>query len=158
EVPPLVDRIGPQRREDVLRDELAADIHDLHGVRAAAPRFRPHLVEVVSLTDIGDDRHDLRAVALLQPGDNDRGVEPSAVGQRHSLGTGHRPPPAAASPASAPTALRAASRVTIASSMSSRCTISGGTKRTAFGCTLLTSNPRSRQAATTRSEGPLSPI
>ncbi len=145
EVPAPVDRIRPQRGEDVVRHELAANIHHLDRVGPAAPRLRLHLVEVVPLADVGHDGDDRAAIPLLQPGDDHRGVEAAAVGQGHALGLDHRPHltgpaagPAAAFPASAPTALNTDPRIAIASSISARSTMSGGTNRMAFGCTLLT--------------------
>ena len=91
EVPALVDGVRPQRGEDVLRHELAANVHHLDRIGAAAPRLGSHLVEVVPLADVGHDGDDRAAVPFLEPGDDHGGVEAAAVGQGYPLGLDHRP-------------------------------------------------------------------
>ena len=69
QIPAFVDRVGPQRAADILGDEEPPHVHDVHRVRAALSRLGADLVEVVALSDVGDDRDDPTAgVLFLEPG------------------------------------------------------------------------------------------
>ena len=90
----LVDRVGAEHRKHVVADELLAQVLDEDVLRLDAEQDR--LVargrQLLALAEIGREGDDLGAVGLLQPLQDDRGVEPARIGEHHFLhaGFGHR--------------------------------------------------------------------
>ena len=83
EIDALVERVGAEHREDVIARERLAQILDVDLPRAE--RFRPGARgrQFLALADVGGEGDDLAAVALLQPAQDDRRVEPAGVGEYH---------------------------------------------------------------------------
>ena len=83
----LVDRVRPQHREAILLGELLAQIHDDDFIRAALVGLVLDAFELVALAQLGGERDQLHAgVALLEPGKNDGGIQPAAVGEDDFFG------------------------------------------------------------------------
>ena len=77
----LVDRSGAQDAPEVLRRELLPRVDEVEVARARGERLLLQARGLLGLADVDGDRHDLAAVVLLEPGDDDRRVEASRVGE-----------------------------------------------------------------------------
>ncbi len=77
----LVDRIGAKHRENVVTRKLLAQILDVDLLDARRHGLGPRRLHLFTLTDIGGERHDLAAILVLEPFQNDGGVQPAGVGQ-----------------------------------------------------------------------------
>jgi len=78
----VVDRARAQRREDEIADELLAEVLDVALLGAGGDRLladAPQLLTILS--DVSGDADDACVVVLTQPGDNDRRVETTGVGE-----------------------------------------------------------------------------
>ena len=84
EVLPLVDRVRPEHREDEVTGELLPEVVDEDGRRTEELRLPARGPELLALSEIGGERHHLAAVVLLQPSEDDGGVEAAGVGE-HDL-------------------------------------------------------------------------
>ena len=82
----LVDRVGPQHREDEVPHELLPEVHDVDGRRAGAQRLLADRQQLLALAEVGAERDHLAAVALDQPAEDHRGVEPARVREDDALG------------------------------------------------------------------------
>src|SRR5262249_25143675 len=82
----LVDGARAQRRPDVIADEFFAQIFDVSGRGASSEGLLASGFQVFLLADVADDGDDFAAVVLLQPGNDDGGVEPSGVRKYNFLG------------------------------------------------------------------------
>ena len=84
----VVDRAGAKRREDEGLDELLAQVFDVAFVGAGGDRLGANAGELLAaLTDVGGDADDAAArVVLLEPGNDDRGIEPAGVGENNGAG------------------------------------------------------------------------
>jgi hypothetical protein len=71
------------------RDELLAQVLDEDLLDAEHLGLAPGRLEFVALAEVGGEGHDLAGVGLLQPFEDDRGVEPARIGEHHLLDTGH---------------------------------------------------------------------
>ena len=87
EIEPLVLRVRPEHREDVVAHELLAQIldEDVLVLDAEELRLAPRRLELLALAEIGREGHDLAAVGGLQPFQDDRGVEPAGIGEHDLL-------------------------------------------------------------------------
>jgi hypothetical protein len=83
EVLAVVDRACAEHREDEVADELLAEVLDVALLGARRDRFRADSLELdVTLPYVGGDADDARpVVVLLEPRNNDRGVETARVGE-----------------------------------------------------------------------------
>ena len=68
-----------------IADEFLAKILDMDLLDAEEFRLLPRRLELLALAEIGGEGHDLAAVSLLQPFQDDRGVEPTGIGEHHLL-------------------------------------------------------------------------
>src|SRR6476659_4011461 len=148
EIPPLVHGSRAKRREDVVPNELVADVDYAALDRAARERLLLDGAEVFDLAHVDHDRDHLAAVVLPKPRDDDGGVETPRV-RESDFSNVQAISLSFAEPAAGATAPSAASRISIAASTSAGVTTSGGAKRSVFGRTALTRRPRSRHASTT---------
>ncbi len=83
QVDALVERVGAEHRKDVVGDEGLAqvfdeDLRDPHILRLLARRL-----QLLALAEIGGEGHHLAVIGLLQPLQDDRGVEPAGIGEHH---------------------------------------------------------------------------
>ena len=83
QVLPLVQRVGAEHREDVVADELLAQVLDEDVVRldAEQQRLLARGRELLALAEVGGEGDDLAAIGGLQPLQDDRGVEPAGIGE-----------------------------------------------------------------------------
>src|SRR5688572_20920233 len=78
EVLATIDRAGAERRPDEALDELLPEILDVAFVSARCERLCLYSLKLIPLPDVGGDADDARpAVMLLEPRDDDGGVETS---------------------------------------------------------------------------------
>ena len=88
QVDALIERVGAEHREDVVADEFLAQILDEDLLDAEHLGFLPRRLELLALAEIGGEGHDLARIGLLQPFEDDRGVEPAGIGKHHLLDVG----------------------------------------------------------------------
>jgi hypothetical protein len=93
QVDALVHRIGAEHREHEIAHELLAQVLDEDLSDAQRLGLAPRRLEFVALTEVGGERHDFAVVGLLQPLENDRGVEPARIGEHHLVDFNHGTPP-----------------------------------------------------------------
>ncbi len=79
----LVERIGAEHREDEIAHEFLAQIVDEDLLDAHRLGLAPRRLQLLALADIGGEGDDLAAIGLLQPAQDDRGVEPARIGQHN---------------------------------------------------------------------------
>ena len=77
----LVQRIGAEHRQHVVAHELFAQVLDEDLRRAHQLGLFARRLELLALAQVGGEGHHLAAVAVLQPAQDDRGVEPAGVRQ-----------------------------------------------------------------------------
>ena len=91
----LVERVRPEHGEDVVAHELLAQILDEDVLRLDAEKERlgARGREFLALAEIGGEGDDLAAIAGLQPLEDDRGIEPTGIGEHDFLDVafGHCP-------------------------------------------------------------------
>ena len=80
----FVKRIGAKHRKDEIADKLLAQIVDKDLADAEQLGLAARRLELLALAEIGGESDDLAAIGLLQPAQDDRGVEPARIGQ-HDL-------------------------------------------------------------------------
>ena len=81
----LIDRVGPKHWEDEVADKLFAQVFNMDFLNAEFLGFFPSRFKLLALADISRKGNDLTVVLILQPFQNDRGIEPSRVGQNDLL-------------------------------------------------------------------------
>ena len=81
----LVNRVGPEHGEHVVAHEGLAQILDADVAHAERLRLGARGLQLLSLADVGSKGDHLAAVGLLQPAQDDRGVEPAGVCEHHLL-------------------------------------------------------------------------
>ncbi len=83
----LVERVRPEHREHVVADELLAQILDEDVLTSDAEQLRLFArgLELLALAEVGSEGHDLAAVGLLQPLEDDGRIEPPRIGEHGFL-------------------------------------------------------------------------
>ncbi len=89
EIPGLIGGVGTQHGKDEVADELLAEIDDVHRARPSPERLLPDGDQLLGLAEVGRVGDDLGAVGLLEPGQDDRGVEAAGVRQDDLLRSAH---------------------------------------------------------------------
>ena len=87
QVDALVERVGAKHREHVVAHEFLAQVLDVDVLRLDAEHQRLFArgLDLAALAEVGREGHHLGAVGLLQPLQNDRGVEAARIGEHHLL-------------------------------------------------------------------------
>ena len=85
QVDALVDGVGPEHGEDVVAHEGLAQVLDADVAHAERLGLGTRRLQLLALADVGGEGDDLAAVGLLQPAQDDRGVEPAGIGKHHLL-------------------------------------------------------------------------
>ena len=87
QVQPLVQRVGAHHREHVVADEFLAQVvdEDVLGLDAHQLRLGARRLEFLALAEIGGEGDDLAIVGLLQPFEDDAGVEAARIGEDHAI-------------------------------------------------------------------------
>jgi len=81
EVFPLVDGVGAEHGEDEVAHEFLAQVLDEYFLDAELSRLFSGRLEFFALADIGGEGDHLAAVPVLQPFEDDRGIQPAGVGE-----------------------------------------------------------------------------
>src|SRR2546421_2386698 len=77
----FVDRVRAEHgKHEVARELLAQVVHE-NLLHAELLRLFPRRLELLALSDVGGEGDDLAAVCVLQPFEDDRGIEPARVGE-----------------------------------------------------------------------------
>ena len=77
----LVKGVGAEHREDEIAHEFLAQILDEDLLDPHALGLFPRRPELLALADIGGECHDLAAIGLLQPAQDDRRIEAARIGE-----------------------------------------------------------------------------
>ena len=87
----LVDAAGAHQLPEVLGDELLAHVLDVHFRSAGLARLLFQAGQLVAaLSDVAAHRDHLAAVVFLQPRNDDGGIQPARIGERHFLRFVHK--------------------------------------------------------------------
>src|SRR5207248_8158496 len=83
----LIHRIGAEHRKYIVADEFLAQIldEDVFRLDAEQERLRPRRLELLALAEIGSEGYDLSAIRLLQPLQDDGGVQSARIGEHDFL-------------------------------------------------------------------------
>ena len=85
EIGPLIQGVGAKHRKHEVPDELLAQILDEDLLDAEQLRLLPRRLELLALADVGGEGDDLAAIGLLQPAENDGGVQTAGIGEDDTL-------------------------------------------------------------------------
>ena len=77
----FVDGVGPEHRKYVVADELFAQVLDEDLLDPQRFGLGPGLVQLIALAQVGGERHHLAAVGILQPAQDDGGIEAARIGE-----------------------------------------------------------------------------
>ena len=84
---PFIDCPGAEQRENVIAREFLAQVLADQPARAGFTRpFGQRRGLADPLPDIGGETHHFAPVGFLQPGDNDRGIQPAGISKHDLLG------------------------------------------------------------------------
>ncbi len=78
-MPILVDRVRLEGRQHVVAGELLFEIEHMRPERSGGQGTVAYFLELAALPQIHRHRNDLEVVVFPEPGDRDRGVEPSRI-------------------------------------------------------------------------------
>src|SRR5215471_1713648 len=81
----LIHRSGAQGGEDVIAEELLAQIFDYNFGGSGLAGLLHHRANVIALANVGDHGDDFTVVVFLEPGNDDGGIEAPRVRQYNSL-------------------------------------------------------------------------
>jgi hypothetical protein len=83
----FVERVGAEHREDEVLHELFAHVVDIDvlGLDAQHLGLLARGTQFLALAEVGGEGHDLAAIGLLQPLQDDGGVEAAGIGQHDFL-------------------------------------------------------------------------
>jgi hypothetical protein len=81
----LIQGVGAEHREDIVADEFLAQVLDIDFLDAHHLGLGARRLDLFALAQVGGESDDLAAVIVLQPAQDDRGVEPARIGQHHLL-------------------------------------------------------------------------
>ena len=81
EIDALVERVGAEHREDVVADEVLAQVFDEDLGRAQLLGLGAGRLDLLALADVGGEGDDGAAVGLGEPRQDDRGIEAARVGE-----------------------------------------------------------------------------
>ena len=85
EIGALVDRIGPEGREDVVLNEFLPQIGDNDLLRTGRHSLFPDRIPILFLSDISRIGNDGAGILLGQPFQNHRGIQPAGICQHYLL-------------------------------------------------------------------------
>ena len=87
----LINRVAAEHRQDEVADELLTQIVDENVLRldTELQRLAARRLQFLALTEIGGEGHYLAVVGVLQPLENDRGIEAARIGENNFLGFTH---------------------------------------------------------------------
>ena len=81
----LIERVGAEHREHVVAHEDVAQVFDEDLLDPGLLGLGPRRFQLLALAEVGGEGHDLAAVPLLQPTQDDGGVKAARIRQHHFL-------------------------------------------------------------------------
>jgi hypothetical protein len=81
----LVDSVGAEHREHVVAHEFLAEILHIDLADAQHLGLAAGRLQLLALAEIGGECDHLAAIGLLQPFEDDRGIEPAGIGEHDLL-------------------------------------------------------------------------
>ena len=84
----FIERVRPEHGEDEIAHELLAQILDEDLLDAEHLGLLARRLQLLALAEIGGEGDDLAPIGLLQPFQDDRGVEPAGISEHHLLDGG----------------------------------------------------------------------
>ena len=90
QIKPFVQGVGAHHREDIVADELLAQVfdEDMLGLDAHHHRLGARRLQFLALPEIGGEGDDFAAIGLLQPFEDDAGVEATRIGEDDAVDGG----------------------------------------------------------------------
>ena len=87
----FIDGVGTEHREDEVAHELLAHVVDIDVLRLdpRLQRLGARRLEFLALAEVGGEGHHLALVYVLQPLEDDRGIEAARIGQHNLLDVAH---------------------------------------------------------------------
>ena len=87
----FINGIGAEHREDEVADELLAHIVDIDVLRldAGLQRLGARRLQLFALAEVGGEGDDFALVHVLQPLEDDRGIQTARIGQHNLLDVAH---------------------------------------------------------------------
>ena len=87
QVQPLVERVGAHHREHVVADEFLLHVvdEDVFGFDPGLFRLAPCGFELLALAEVGGEGHDLALIGLLEPFQDDAGVEAARISEDDAI-------------------------------------------------------------------------
>ena len=87
----LIHGVGAEHRENEVAHEFLAQVVDvdLFGLDAELQRLGARRLEFLALTEVGGESYHLALVGVLQPFQDDRGVEAAGIGEYYFLDVAH---------------------------------------------------------------------
>ena len=77
----FIERVGAEHRKDIVAHEFLAEVFDEDFLDAKHFRLGARRLDLFALANIGGEGDDFGVVLVLQPAEDDRGVEPAGIGQ-----------------------------------------------------------------------------
>ena len=90
QVASLVHGVGPQHGKDEVPHEFLAQVHDVYAGGPGGEGLVADGDQLLALPEVGAEGHHLASVALDQPAQDDRSVEPAGIRENDLLGIRHR--------------------------------------------------------------------
>ena len=84
----FIERVGPEHREHEVAHELLAQVLDVDLLDAEQLGLLAGGRKLLALAEIGGEGHHLAAIGLLQPFEDNRGIEPAGISEHHLLDIG----------------------------------------------------------------------
>ena len=75
QVKPLIDCIGPKHRENIVANEVFSEILNINLLDPEQFRFFARGLQLLPLSEIGREGHNLASISHLQPFQNDGRIE-----------------------------------------------------------------------------------
>jgi len=87
----FIDGIGTEHREDEVADEFFAHVVDVDVLRldAGLQRLGAGRLKLFTLTEVGREGDNFALVHILQPLEDDRGIQTARIGQHYFLDVAH---------------------------------------------------------------------
>jgi hypothetical protein len=85
----FVDGVGAEHGKHEVAHEFFAQILDVDVLHAHCLRLGAGRLDFLALADVGGEGDDFALVVVLQPFDDDRGIEAAGIGKHDFLDAGH---------------------------------------------------------------------
>ena len=87
----LVDGVGPEHGKHEIPHEFLAQVIniDIFRLDPELQRFAPRRLQLLALAQVGGEGHHFALIHVLQPFQDDRGIQATRIGQHDFLDIGH---------------------------------------------------------------------